>query len=268
VLTLVRIGGGSAGRVGPNKSGAWCHQTILPVKKENYQLTSLKLVQENGEPSIVEKPANPKDSTITLSGTSKSFKQSPGGIHNHEGHQILTSSGTQIEIHLLAQHGQKVKEGHLKDRLEEMKELFRSKRQEKKDAQQAAIDAMSTRLNELLNAPEPTKEKKKAKNSTTLRFTVINPKVDMKRITWYLKQQATKFQTCIQCTACSAVCPHGAITIKPDMRVYQIDQDVCTGCMECVTHFGSTGCLVAKSIAVFGSARDTSDIIPMEIPVV
>ncbi|MGB0385816.1 MAG: phosphoadenosine phosphosulfate reductase family protein [Ardenticatenaceae bacterium] len=105
-------------------------------------------------------------------------------------------------------------------------------------------------------------------NSTTLRFTVINPKVDMKRITWYLKQQATKFQTCIQCTACSAVCPHGAITIKPDMRVYQIDQDVCTGCMECVTHFGSTGCLVAKSIAVFGSARDTSDIIPMEIPVV
>ncbi|MGB0388032.1 MAG: hypothetical protein ACPGWR_24720 [Ardenticatenaceae bacterium] len=97
----------------------------------------------------------------TLSGASKSFNLSPGGIHNHEGHQILTSSGTQIEINLLAQHGEKVQEGHLKDRLSEMKELFRSKRQEKKDAQQAAIDAMSTRLNELLNAPEPTKEKKK-----------------------------------------------------------------------------------------------------------
>ncbi len=92
-------------------------------------------------------------------------------------------------------------------------------------------------------------------NSKTLRFTVINPKQDMKRLTWYLKHQASKFQTCIQCTACSAVCPHGAITIKPDQRIYEIDQDVCTGCMECVTHFGSTGCLVAKSLSVFGSSK-------------
>ncbi|NJN98338.1 MAG: phosphoadenosine phosphosulfate reductase family protein [Anaerolineales bacterium] len=94
-------------------------------------------------------------------------------------------------------------------------------------------------------------------NSTSLRFTVINPKQDMKRLTWYFKQQSTKFQTCIQCTACSAACPHGAITIKPDQRIYEIDQDACTGCMECVTHFGSTGCLVAKSVSVFGSARDS-----------
>ena len=93
-------------------------------------------------------------------------------------------------------------------------------------------------------------------NSTTLRFTVLNPKQDMKRLTWYFKQQATKFQTCIQCTACSAACPHGAITIKPEQRIYEIDQDVCTGCMECVTHFGSTGCLVAKSLSVYGKAAE------------
>jgi phosphoadenosine phosphosulfate reductase len=93
-------------------------------------------------------------------------------------------------------------------------------------------------------------------NGHTLRFTVINPKQDMKRLTWYFKQQATKFQTCIQCTACSAACPHGAITIKPEQRIYEIDQDVCTGCMECVTHFGSTGCLVAKSLSVYGTAKD------------
>lgn len=93
-------------------------------------------------------------------------------------------------------------------------------------------------------------------NSTSIRFTVINPKQDMKRLTWYFKQQATKFQTCIQCTACAAACPYGAITIKPDQRIYEIDQNVCTGCMECVTHFGSTGCLVAKSVSVFGSAKD------------
>lgn len=92
--------------------------------------------------------------------------------------------------------------------------------------------------------------------STTIRYTVLNPQGDFKHITAYLKYQSTKFQTCIQCTACSAVCPHNAITIKPDQRIYEIDQDVCTGCMECVTHFGSTGCLVAKSLSVFGKAAE------------
>ncbi len=82
---------------------------------------------------------------------------------------------------------------------------------------------------------------------TTLRFTVLDPK-DFDRMKFYLRFQATKFQTCIQCTACSAVCPHGAITIKPDQRIYEIDQDICTGCMECVTHFGSRGCLVADAL--------------------
>jgi phosphoadenosine phosphosulfate reductase len=100
-------------------------------------------------------------------------------------------------------------------------------------------------------------------NATTLRFTVLNPKQDMKRLTWYFKHQATKFQTCIQCTACSAACPHGAITIKPDQRIYEIDQDVCTGCMECVTHFGSTGCLVAKSLSVYGTAAHERNFIPL-----
>lgn len=105
-------------------------------------------------------------------------------------------------------------------------------------------------------------------NSTTIRFTVINPKQNMNRLSSYFRQQAAKFQTCIQCTACSAACPHGAITIKPDQRIYEVDQDVCTGCMECVTHFGSTGCLVAKSLSVFGSARDDApakDSIPLNI---
>lgn len=101
--------------------------------------------------------------------------------------------------------------------------------------------------------------------STTIRYTVLNPQGDFKHITAYLKYQSTKFQTCIQCTACSAVCPHNAITIKPDQRIYEIDQDVCTGCMECVTHFGSTGCLVAKSLSVFGKSAqsDQDNFIPL-----
>ena len=110
----------------------------------------------------------------------------------------------------------------------------------------------------LVQAPE---------NSTTIRFTVLDPVGDVNQIYAYFRYQAAKFQTCIQCTACSAVCPHNAITIKPDQRIYEIDQDVCTGCMECVTHFGSTGCLVAKSMSVYGnSLPDTSavsNIIPL-----
>lgn len=104
-------------------------------------------------------------------------------------------------------------------------------------------------------------------NSKTIRYTVINPKDNMKRLQSYFRQQSAKFQTCIQCTACSAVCPHGAITIKPDQRIYEIDQDRCTGCMECVTHFGTTGCLVAKSLIVTGKYRDdaTEDSIPLKM---
>jgi phosphoadenosine phosphosulfate reductase len=64
----------------------------------------------------------------------------------------------------------------------------------------------------------------------------------------YVRRQLVKFQTCIQCTACSAVCPHGAITVRPEERVYRIDEAKCTGCLECVTHFGTRGCLVADSL--------------------
>jgi len=92
-------------------------------------------------------------------------------------------------------------------------------------------------------------------NSTTLRVTILNPQDSLKNITAYIRYQATKFQTCIQCTACSAVCPTGAITIRPEQRIYEINQDVCTGCLECVTHFGSTGCLVAKSLSVYGNSK-------------
>lgn len=92
-------------------------------------------------------------------------------------------------------------------------------------------------------------------NSTTLRVTILNPHDSLKNISAYIRYQAAKFQTCIQCTACSAVCPTGAITIKPDQRIYEINQDVCTGCLECVTHFGSTGCLVAKSLSVYGNSK-------------
>lgn len=97
--------------------------------------------------------------------------------------------------------------------------------------------------------------------SDTVRITMLNP-ISVQETTSHLKFQMTKYQECIQCTACAAVCPHGAISVRPEARVYEISQDRCTGCNECVTHFGTTGCLVAKSLKSGG--RTVNDGAPLE----
>lgn len=86
-----------------------------------------------------------------------------------------------------------------------------------------------------------------ASGSQNIRVTAVETGMS-ERLGQLIKNQLAKYETCIQCTACSAVCPHGAITVRPDHRVYTIDEDKCTGCLECVTHFGSRGCLVADSL--------------------
>jgi len=97
--------------------------------------------------------------------------------------------------------------------------------------------------------------------SDSLRITMINP-VNIQELTAHLKFQVTKFQECIQCTACAAVCPHGAISVRPEARVYEVSEDRCTSCNECVTHFGTTGCLVAKSLKSGG--RTINDGAPLD----
>jgi phosphoadenosine phosphosulfate reductase len=87
-----------------------------------------------------------------------------------------------------------------------------------------------------------------AEYSTVLRFTVINPRKDVDRLAQYFKKQVIKFQTCIRCTGCAVVCPQNAITVDPNLGIYEIDQDDCDGCLACVTHFGSRGCLVADAL--------------------
>ena len=103
--------------------------------------------------------------------------------------------------------------------------------------------------------------------SDTIRVTVLDP-TRADEIQRYVKYQVNKFQTCIRCTACAAACPFGAITVRPEQRVYEVNPDRCTHCNECVTHFGSTGCLVAKSLSSYGTAEreaenDYRDFIPL-----
>lgn len=59
--------------------------------------------------------------------------------------------------------------------------------------------------------------------------------------------QITKFQTCLNCSACMSVCRFGAIKIKYENEVldYRVDEKKCMHCFECINHFNS-GCYLRK----------------------
>ena len=86
-----------------------------------------------------------------------------------------------------------------------------------------------------------------------IRVTVLGAK-DPPHVFSFVRSQATKYQMCLRCSACAAVCPQGAIVVSADPDIYHIDETHCAGCLECVTHFGAVGCLVAKSLSVYGKA--------------
>jgi len=76
-------------------------------------------------------------------------------------------------------------------------------------------------------------------------------------IEFLLKNQINKYQTCIGCTYCEAVCTHDAIkvfntekgNVSNDTIFYSIDENKCVGCLECVKHF-SNGCYINKILKI------------------
>lgn len=74
-----------------------------------------------------------------------------------------------------------------------------------------------------------------------------------KNVEMLLKNQINKYQTCIGCTYCEAVCTHDAIkvfntekgNVSNDTIFYSIDPNKCIGCLECVKHF-QNGCYINK----------------------
>lgn len=98
------------------------------------------------------------------------------------------------------------------------------------------------------------------KGTNTLKIAVVgdSPIFANKKITeMYLKNQVNKYQTCLGCTYCEAVCRHGAIkvfntqkgNVTNDSISYTINPDKCVGCLECVTHF-SNGCYLNKVLKI------------------
>ena len=72
-----------------------------------------------------------------------------------------------------------------------------------------------------------------------------------------LKNQINKFQTCIGCTYCEAVCKFGALkvfntekgNVSNETISYTIDENKCVGCLECVKHF-QNGCYINKVLRI------------------
>ena len=84
------------------------------------------------------------------------------------------------------------------------------------------------------------------------------PRSNSKKIDeMYLKNQINKFQTCIGCTYCEAVCKFDALkvfnmekgNVSNDTISYTINENKCVGCLECVTHFPN-GCYINKVLRI------------------
>ena len=91
--------------------------------------------------------------------------------------------------------------------------------------------------------------KKGQKNLKVTVIKFIEPFKDIKVAEMLIRNQITKYQTCIGCLACESNCRFNAIKITnigagKDVK-YTINENKCVGCLECVKHF-SGGCFMKK----------------------
>lgn len=91
--------------------------------------------------------------------------------------------------------------------------------------------------------------------SNKLKVVIVNPVSGARSVKTSeekVKCQITKFQMCMSCLACEAVCRHDAIKInesKDGTFNYKINDEKCRRCNECVGHF-SGGCYMRKVLAI------------------
>jgi len=93
-----------------------------------------------------------------------------------------------------------------------------------------------------------------------LKVTIKNPRIagskNLQTAEMKIKCQLTKYQMCLGCKACASVCKHDAITVHTrtdedgdGVLVYNIDDDKCVRCTECVDHFNA-GCYMRKVLTI------------------
>ena len=92
--------------------------------------------------------------------------------------------------------------------------------------------------------------------STELKVTflkVVKPFQSQKEMSDCVRNQITKYQTCIGCSYCQSVCKFNALKVVNSEKghvsnstiIYSIDSTKCVGCLECVKHFDG-GCYMKK----------------------
>lgn len=96
--------------------------------------------------------------------------------------------------------------------------------------------------------------------SNLVKITIVDasgPFAIKKNAEMLIKNQINKYQTCIGCTYCEAVCRFGAIkvfnkekgNVSNESIYYSIDENKCVGCLECVKHFAN-GCYINKVLKI------------------
>lgn len=112
------------------------------------------------------------------------------------------------------------------------------------------------RLNEVyvLNKKtnEPLLKLSGRENQNSLKITIVKKEgifKDNKISEMLIRNQITKYQSCIGCLACESQCKFNAIklsNIGAGKEIeYRIDENKCVGCLNCVKHF-SGGCFMKK----------------------
>lgn len=105
-------------------------------------------------------------------------------------------------------------------------------------------------LNKKTNEPILKLSGREGQNS--LKITIVKKEgifKENKNAEMLIKNQITKYQSCIGCLACESQCKYNAIKLSNigagKEIVYQIDDNKCIGCLNCVKHF-SGGCFMKK----------------------
>lgn len=92
--------------------------------------------------------------------------------------------------------------------------------------------------------------------SSELKISFLNvtkPYNNKRELVDCVKNQITKYQTCIGCSYCQSVCKFNALKVSNKEKgnvnnntiEYKIDEAKCVGCLECVKHFDG-GCYMKK----------------------
>ena len=87
--------------------------------------------------------------------------------------------------------------------------------------------------------------------TTNLKVSILDPHLanarTMADAEKKIKCQITKFQMCINCKACEAVCKFDAISVRNNK--YIINENKCTHCYQCINHYVS-GCYMREVLCI------------------